>query len=145
MKTKPHKIIVIEDLNIKGMLKNHKLAKAISNIGFHEFKRQLEYKCLWYGKDLVIANRFYASSKLCSCCGNKKDDLTLNNRTYYCDACGIEVDRDLNAAINLEQYTVRYTEIHAGGDDKVHAKKLADDRQRDQNQTKNLQVDFYKI
>ena len=86
----------------------------------------------------MIADRFYASSKLCSCCGNKKEDLTLKDRTYCCDVCGNKVDRDLNAAINLEQYTVRYTGINAGGDDKVHVgrKKSTGGRQRNQNQTK---------
>jgi len=144
VKTKLNETIVIEDLNVSGMLKNHKLAKAISNIGFYEFRRQLEYKCSWYGKELVIADRFYPSSKLCSCCGNKKEDLTLKDRTYRCNNCGVEIDRDFNAAKNLEQYTVRYTGINAGGDDKVHAKKLAGDRRRNQNQTKNL-VDFCKL
>lgn len=145
VKTKPHKTIVIEDLNVSGMLKNHKLAKAVSNIGFHEFRRQLEYKCAWYGKELIVANRFYASSKLCSCCGNKKDNLTLKDRTYYCNICGNEFDRDLNAAINLEQYTVRYTGINAGGDDKFHVGLPTGDRLRNQNQTKNLLVDFCKF
>ena len=144
-KTKSNNKIVIEDLNVSGMLKNHKLAKAISNIGFHEFRRQLEYKCAWHGKELVIADRFYASSKLCSCCGNKKDELTLKDRTYYCNVCDNEIDRDLNAAINLEQYTVSYTGLNAGGDDKIHAKKLAGGRLGNQNQTKNLLVDFCKF
>lgn len=145
VKTKSNKTIVIEDLNVSGMLKNHKLAKAISNIGFHEFRRQLEYKCAWYGKELVIADRFYASSKLCSCCGNKKDELTLKDRTYYCNVCGNEIDRDLNAAINLEQYTVRYTGINAGGDDKIHVEQSTGGRLRNQNQTKSLLVDFCKF
>jgi putative transposase len=136
VKTKLNKTIIIEDLNVSGMLKNYKLAKAISNIGFYEFRRQLEYKCTWYSKELIVADRFYASSKLCSCCGNKKEDLTLKDRIYCCDICDNEIDRDLNAAINLEKYTVRYTGINAGGDDKVHAEKLAGDRLRSQNQTK---------
>jgi len=144
-KTKSNNKIVIEDLNVSGMLKNYRLAKAINNIGFYEFRRQLEYKCFWYGKELVVADRFYPSSKLCSCCGNKKDDLTLADRTYSCYNCGSENDRDFNAAKNLELYTVRYTEINAGGDDKVHAKKLAGGRRRSQNQTKDLLVDFCKF
>lgn len=119
-KTKPNKTIVIEDLNVSGMIKNHKLAKAISNIGFFEFKRQLAYKSLWYGKELIIADRFYPSSKLCCSCGSKKDDLKLSDRTYKCNSCDNVIDRDLNAAINLKKYTARYAEINAGGDDKVH-------------------------
>lgn len=138
VKTKLSKTIVIEDLNVSGMLKNKKLAKAIANIGLYEFRRQLEYKCNWHGKNLVIANRFYPSSKLCSCCGNKKDDLKLSDRMYTCDKCGSKIDRDLNASINLKEYTVRHTGINAGGDDKVHVEKSTGDRQRNQNQTKNL-------
>jgi putative transposase len=124
------------------MLKNHKLAKSINNIGFYEFKRQLEYKCNWYGKELILANRFYPSSKLCSCCGNKKNDLKLSDRIYCCSNCELKIDRDLNAAINLKQYTVRHTGINAGGDDKVHVDNLLSigGRQRSQNQTKNLHL-----
>lgn len=127
------------------MLKNHNLAKSIANIGFYEFRRQLEYKCSWYGKELIVVDRFYASSKLCSYCGNKKEDLTLADRTYSCYNCGLEIDRDFNAAKNLELYTVRYTGINAGGDDKVHVEKSTGDRRRNQNQTKNLLVDFCKF
>lgn len=142
VKTKLNKTIVIEDLNVSGILKNHKLAKSINNIGFYEFKRQLEYKCNWYGKELILANRFYPSSKLCSCCGNKKNDLKLSDRVYCCINCKLKIDRDLNAAINLKQYTVRYTGINAGGDDKVHVDNLllTGGRQRSQNQTLNLHL-----
>ena len=138
MKTKPQKTIVIEDLNVSGMVKNHSLAKAISNIGFSEFRRQLEYKCKWYGKTLVVADRFYPSSKLCSGCKTKKTDLKLSHRTYKCTKCGLKLDRDLNAAINLSKYTAEYAGINAGGDDKVHVgrKKSTSGRQRNQNQTK---------
>jgi len=96
--------IVIEDLNVKGMLKNHKLSRAISDVGFYEFRRQLEYKTKWNNNELVIANRFYPSSKLCSCCGEKKKDLKLSDRRYKCDYCGFNLDRDLNAAINLNNF-----------------------------------------
>ena len=93
--------IVIEDLNIKGMVKNRKLSQAISDVGFGEFRRQLEYKSKWYGSEVVVANRFYASSKICSCCGNKKDKLKLSERVYECYVCGNKIDRDLNASKNL--------------------------------------------
>ena len=96
--------IVIEDLNVKGMAKNHKLARAISDCGFGMFRIMLENKCKMYGKTLVIADRFFPSSKTCSKCGNKKDELKLSERTYHCENCGFEMDRDLNAAINLEKY-----------------------------------------
>jgi putative transposase len=104
-RTKP-RIIVIEDLNVKGMLKNHKLAQALSDISFGEIKRQLEYKALWYGSEVFVVDRFFPSSKLCSCCGTIKDDLKLSDRIYSCE-CGLEIDRDLNASINLKNYYLK--------------------------------------
>ena len=94
-------IIVIEDLNVKGMVKNHKLAQSLNDVSFGEIKRQLKYKCDWYGKNLIIADRFYASSKICSNCGHKKESLKLSERVYVCSECNLELDRDLNAAKNL--------------------------------------------
>lgn len=93
--------IVIEDLNADGMKKNHCLAKSISDASFGEFRRQLEYKCLWYEKELVIIDRWYPSSKTCSKCGNVKEKLTLNERVYNCEECGLSIDRDLNASMNI--------------------------------------------
>lgn len=93
--------IVIEDLNVSGMVKNHKLAKSIADASFAELRRQLEYKCKWYGKELIVVNRFYPSSKTCSNCGNIKDDLKLSDREYVCNKCGFVIDRDLNASINI--------------------------------------------
>jgi putative transposase len=100
---KNHGVIVIEDLNVSGMLANHKLAKAISDMGFYEFRRQLEYKCQLYGSKLVIVDRWFPSSKTCSHCGVKKETLSLSERVFKCNSCGFECDRDLNAAINLSQ------------------------------------------
>ena len=100
---KNHSTIVIEDLNVSGMLKNHKLASAIADCGFYEFKRQLSYKCEWYGSKLIIADRFYPSSQLCSHCGHQQK-MPLNVRTYECANCGFTADRDLNAAVNLANY-----------------------------------------
>ena len=97
---KNHGIVVIEDLNVSGMLANHKLAKSIADQGFYEFRRQLEYKCQWYGCELVVADRFFPSSKTCSSCGHVQD-MPLNIRTYDCPECGLSIDRDLNASINL--------------------------------------------
>lgn len=102
VKTKPE-YIVIEDLNVSGMMKNRHLSKAIAQQNLHEFRRQLEYKCLWYGVILIVADRFYPSSKLCSCCGRIKKDLNLSDRIYRCE-CGNVMDRDLQAAINLRKY-----------------------------------------
>ncbi|GGA01183.1 transposase [Okeania sp. KiyG1] len=114
---KNHSTIVIEDLNVSGMLKNHKLASAIVDCGFYEFKRQLTYKCEWYGSELVIADRFYPSSQICSNCGHQQK-MPLHERTYNCANCGFsygmlpygmlrkrkQADRDFNAAVNLENY-----------------------------------------
>lgn len=96
--------ITVEDLNISGMMKNKHLSKAIQQQNFYEFIRQLEYKCSWNGIELMKADRFYPSSKTCSNCGCIKSDLKLSDRTYICPDCGIVIDRDYNAAINLMKY-----------------------------------------
>ena len=95
--------IVIEDLNVSGMMKNKHLSRAVQEQKLYEFRRQIEYKCQWYGVRLIFADRFYPSSKTCSQCGQIKKDLKLSDRTYHCD-CGLHIDRDLNAAINLREY-----------------------------------------
>ena len=102
VKTKPYRV-VIEDLNVKGMMKNRHLSDAIRKQCFYEFKRQLEYKCKFKGIEFVKADRFYPSSKTCSKCGKIKKDLKLSDRVYRCD-CGLSIDRDLNASINLSRY-----------------------------------------
>lgn len=94
--------IGVEDLNVSGMLKNHALARAIADVGLSEFRRQLEYKTQWYGSRLVVAHRFFPSSKRCSQCHQMKDELPLSERMFHCEICGFECDRDLNAALNLE-------------------------------------------
>lgn len=99
-----HAVIGIEDLNVSGMLANRKLAKAIADMGFYEFRRQLEYKCKLYGSKLVVTDRWFASSKTCSNCGCVKESLSLAERTYYCGECNFSIDRDFNAAINIERY-----------------------------------------
>ncbi len=103
VKTKPSKI-VIEDLNVKGMMKNCHLAKAIQKQNFYTFRQQLEYKGEYCGIDIVKADRFYPSSKKCSNCGEIKKDLKLSEREYTCKSCGLIMDRDLNASINLSRY-----------------------------------------
>ena len=103
VKAKPE-YVVMENLNTCGMLKNRKLSKAIQEQIFHEFKRQMEYKCAWNGIKFILADRFYPSSKTCSKCGTIKDKLSLSERTFICDECGYEIDRDLNASINLKNY-----------------------------------------
>jgi putative transposase len=109
-KTKPSSerpsVVAIEDLSVYGMKKNHNLALDISDAGFAEFRRQLEYKTAWAGEELLVADRFFPSSKLCHHCGCINDDLTLSDRIWRCD-CGAVLDRDLNAAINLRNLAVR--------------------------------------
>jgi putative transposase len=104
---KNYDIIGIEDLNVAGMVKNHKLAKSISDASFSKFKLMLEYKADWYGKKVVKVGKFYPSSKTCSSCGAIKQDLTLNDRVYECACCGLSMDRDHNAAINIKNEALR--------------------------------------
>ncbi|MHB1905603.1 MAG: IS607 family element RNA-guided endonuclease TnpB [Acidimicrobiales bacterium] len=101
MLAKFYDLIVVEDLNVKGLLKNHTLAKHIADASWGEFVRQLDYKTKWYGSALVKTDRFYPSSKTCSRCGSVKAKLGLDEREYHCEACGLVMDRDLNAATNL--------------------------------------------
>ena len=96
--------VVMEDLNVSGIMKNKHLSRAISEQCFHEFIRQMKYKCEWLGIPFVQVDRFYPSSKTCSCCGNVKKNLKLSERTYVCESCGAVIDRDYNAAVNLSRY-----------------------------------------
>ena len=102
VKTKPS-FICMEDLNVKGMMKNKHLSKAVQQQCFGEFRRQIEYKAMWNNIPVIIADRFFSSSKLCSCCGNIKKDLKLSDRIYRCE-CGNVIDRDYQAALNLKRY-----------------------------------------
>ena len=94
-------LIVVEDLNVSGMLKNRKLSKSISDASWSTFVSMLEYKCNWYGKTLVKIDRFYPSSKTCSNCGHKEEKMPLSVREWTCPNCGSKHDRDLNASINI--------------------------------------------
>ena len=102
VKRKPS-FICIEDLNVSGMIKNRHLSKAVQQQGFYEFRRQIEYKSEWSNIPVIIADRFFPSSKLCSCCGTIKKDLKLSDRTYKCE-CGNVIDRDFQASLNLQTY-----------------------------------------
>jgi len=97
-------VIVVEDLNVNEMMKNHNLAGSIADAAWSETFRQLKYKTLWCGSRLVLADRWYPSTKRCSKCGNVKEHMDLSERIYHCDICGLIIDRDLNAARNLEQW-----------------------------------------
>ena len=118
--------VVLEDLNVKGMMKNHNLARSISDVGWYEFSRMLEYKSLWNAKHFIKVNRWYASSKICNKCDNKKVDLKLEDRTYVCEKCGTIIDRDYNASknildegLNIFRTTVGPTGSNACEDDKI--------------------------
>ena len=100
------KRIVLENLNVKGMMKNRHLSKAIAECMFYEFRRQIEYKSKYYGIEVILADRFFPSSKMCCECGQIKSDLKLSDRTYICD-CGNIIDRDMNGAINLSIYEIK--------------------------------------
>jgi putative transposase len=100
MLVKNHDLIAIEDLSIQGMMRNRKLAKSIADVGWYCFRKFLEYKCQWYGKHLVIIDKFEPTSKLCSSCNNKQD-MPLSVRTYVCKSCNLEIDRDINASLNI--------------------------------------------
>lgn len=107
--------ICLEDLAVQNMMRNHKLAKSIGDAGWGEFRRQLEYKAKIFGNNIVIAARFYASSKTCSNCGHKKKELSLAERTFTCEICSVSLDRDLNASINLSR--LGHSRIYACGHD----------------------------
>ena len=94
--------VAIEDLHVKGMLANARLARSIADVGFYEIRRQLQYKALRYGTVIVLADRWYPSSKLCCACGRKNGSLALAERAWTC-SCGVRHDRDVNAAINLQR------------------------------------------
>jgi putative transposase len=94
-------LIAIEDLNVKGMVKNHKLAKAISDVAWSSFVSKLKYKAQWYGREVIVIDRFYPSSKTCSCCDHVKESLSLKERTWTCSKCNTIHDRDVNASKNI--------------------------------------------
>lgn len=96
-----NQVIVMEDLNVKGMMKNHKLAKSIQELSLNRFKNIMEYKCKWHERELIFVDRFFPSSKLCSCCGTKNNELLLKDREWECSSCGTIHDRDYNASINI--------------------------------------------
>jgi putative transposase len=109
--------VVLEDLNVSGMMKNHHLAQSIGDVGWLEFRRQLSYKGEWYGCEVQVADRFYPSTKRCSRCGNVKAEFDLSKRVYECEVCHLIIDRDLNAALSLERWpTASSAERHACGE-----------------------------
>ena len=116
--------IGIEDLNVRGMVKNRHLSRAVSDMGFFELRRQLEYKAAQRGGMIVVADRWYPSSKTCSACGHKLDELSLAVREWVCPACGVSHDRDVNAAINLKNLAVSSTVSACGEEGAGLGRKL---------------------
>ena len=110
-----HEICKIRPLDRYGRFA-HCLARAIADVGFYEFRRQLGYKCQWYGSRLHVVARTFPSSKRCSSCGHKKKELSLSEREYECEECGLRLDRDLNAALNLVTVSLPET-LNARGED----------------------------
>jgi putative transposase len=106
VKTKRCQVVALEDLNISGMVRNHCLAKSVSDASMRQFRTTLEYKQTWAGGEIKLVDRWYPSSKTCSDCGVVKDKLSLSERVFACEDCGSVMDRDLNASINLKQYAV---------------------------------------
>jgi len=107
--------VVVEDLNVAGMVNNRRLARHVSDASFGEIRRQLAYKIAWHGRTLIVADRWFASSKTCSGCGAVKAKLTLSERSYRCDACPMVADRDVNAARNLAKYGKDQLNVAASG------------------------------
>lgn len=125
-----HATIVIEDLNVAGMLANRRLSRAIADVGFFEFRRQLQYKAAMAGAAVIVADRWFPSSRLCSSCGAKKETLSLSERYWTCGSCGTSHDRDINAAVNLARYPESWAGSArgaegAGSDHQIAAKPAA--------------------
>jgi putative transposase len=112
--TREYATIVVEDLNVTGMLRNRRLARHIADAGFAEIRRQLAYKTTWNGGRLLVADRWYPSSKTCSGCGAVKTKLALSEREYHCQACGLVIDRDHNAALNLAALAAKFDTAGSG-------------------------------
>jgi IS605 OrfB family transposase len=123
--------VVIEDLNVAGMVKNRRLARHVADASFGEVRRQLEYKTAWHGGKLIVADRWFASSKTCSECGAVKAKLALSERTYCCTGCGAVLDRDVNAAVNLARLAGSGPDSNGRGADRKtgHARRVAVKRQ----------------
>lgn len=138
--------IVMEDLNVSGMVKNHKLAESIQETSWSRFKEILLYKAFWYGREVIFIGRWFPSSKKCSCCGHVNKDLELKDRTWICSECGVTHDRDLNAAINIRNEGLRIKNL--GLEFKLGMSlpevTLQESKSKDPLRMKNQKVESYK-
>lgn len=139
MIARTYSTVCIEDLHVAGMVKNRRLAKAVSDASFAEFRRQIDYKTARTGATLHVINRWYPSSKTCSACGTVKAKLSLNERTYRCDGCGLVMDRDLNAAVNIKVAGSASETINAHGGDTSRADTMSGNADPSETRTKPAQ------
>ena len=140
MIARTYSVVCIEDLNVAGMVKNRRLARSVSDASLGEFRRQLEYKTARTGATLHVIDRWYPSSKTCSECGAVKAKLSLSERVYRCDACGLSIDRDLNAAINIKVAGSAPETLNARGGDISRADTLSDNADPSETRTKQPPV-----
>lgn len=140
---KTYRVVGIEDLNVRGMAANRKLARSIMDGGFFEFRRQLGYKAKLYGSRVVVADRWFPSSKTCSCCGVVKDTLALSQRTFHCDDCEFEADRDHNAALNLAKVAAS-SAVAACGEERAGAARKSRVKRSSKKQELNECADLSK-
>lgn len=139
MIARTYSVVCIEDLNVAGMVKNRRLARSVSDASLGEFRRQLEYKTARTGAALRVIDRWYPSSKTCSECGAVKAKLSLSERVYRCDACGLSIDRDLNAAINIKVAGSAPETQNARGGDISRADTTSGNADPDETRTKPAQ------
>lgn len=134
---KTYRIVGVEDLNVAGMLRNHRMALSIADAGFGEIKRQLQYKVEWYGGELVEVDRFFPSSRLCPMCWAIKDDLTLNDRIFVCE-CGHFADRDRNAAQNIERQALKMFAGVGSRRTETHVEQMLDSQEQSVMKRENM-------
>ena len=140
-----YSVVCIEDLNVAGMVKNHCLARSLSDAALGEFRRQLEYKTARNGAVLRVVDRWYRSSKTCSKCGSVKAKLSLSERTYKCDNCGLTMDRDLNAAINIQVAGSAPETLNARGGDVRRADTMSGDADLGEARTKRARQSAVRL
>ena len=140
-----YSVVCIEDLNVAGMVKNHHLARSVSDAALGEFRRQLDYKTARTGAALRVVDRWYPSSKTCSNCGVVKDKLSLSERTFNCDVCGLSIDRDLNAAINIKVAGSAPETLNARGEDVRRSDLVSGDADLGEARTKRAQKSAVRL